>query len=161
MRRGPHRGGTGTRVHILRRAAPRELRPHATRVHQKAEGFDERYSFCCAQEGCRRCTTPPSLRFLGPKGYLGAVVTLVTALRCGSNERRSCERRRRVGASRRTLDRWRLWWQELLPVTPFFRAARARIFEVSVAQLPVERRERELLPPGLRRPRGLRCCFGT
>jgi hypothetical protein len=99
-------------------------------------GYDERHSFCCAQDGCRKRTTPPSLRFLGPKVYLGAVVTLITALRCGLNERRSLELQQLVGASRRTLDRWRKWWQELLPATPFFRAVRASICEVSVAQLP-------------------------
>jgi hypothetical protein len=99
-------------------------------------GYDERHSFCCAQDGCRKRTTPPSLRFLGPKVYLGAVVTLITALRCGLNERRSLELQQLVGASRRTLERWRQWWQELLPATPFFRAVRASICEVSVAQLP-------------------------
>ena len=88
-------------------------------------GYDERHSFCCAQDGCRKRTTPSSLRFLGPKVYLGAVVTLVTALRCGLNERRVSELEQLVGASRRTLERWRLWWQELLPATPFFRVVRA------------------------------------
>lgn len=105
-------------------------------IAEHPSGYDERHSFCCAQDGCRRRTTPPSLRFLGPKVYLGAVVTLVTALRCGLNERRSSELRQLVGASRRTLERWRQWWQELLPATPFFRVVRASISEVSVAQLP-------------------------
>jgi hypothetical protein len=105
-------------------------------IAEHPSGYDERHSFCCAQDGCRRRTTPPSLRFLGPKVYLGAVVTLVTALRCGLNERRSSELRQLVGASRRTLERWRQWWQELLPATPLFRVVRASISEVSVAQLP-------------------------
>ena len=84
---------------------------------------------------CRRRTTPPSLRFLGPKVYLAAVMMLVTALRCGLNERRSSELQQLVGASRRTLERWRQWWHELLPATPFFCVVRASISEVSVAQL--------------------------
>jgi hypothetical protein len=29
---------------------------------------DRRFSFCCAVDGCRARTTPPSLRFLGPSG---------------------------------------------------------------------------------------------
>lgn len=99
-------------------------------------GYDRRHSFCCALDGCRKRTTPPSLRFLGPKVYLGAVVTLVTALYCGLNDRRVSELQRLVGASRRTIERWRLWWQEVLPATPFFRIARAWVPEVSVAQLP-------------------------
>jgi hypothetical protein len=99
-------------------------------------GYDQRHSFCCAQDGCRRRTTPPSLRFLGPKVYLGAVVTLVTALRCGLNDRRVSELQQLVGASRRTLERWRRWWQAVVPTTPFFRAVRSSISEVAIAQLP-------------------------
>jgi hypothetical protein len=99
-------------------------------------GYDKRYSFCCAHDGCRKRMTPPSLRFLGRKVYLGAVVTLVTALRCGLNERRASALQQLVGVSRRTLERWRSWWQELLPTTPFFRVVRASISEVLVAQLP-------------------------
>lgn len=99
-------------------------------------GYDERYSFCCAQDGCRKRVTPASLRFLGPKVYLGAVVTLVTALRCGLNERRASALQHMVGVSRRTLERWRLWWQQVLPATPFFRVVRAWISDVSTAQLP-------------------------
>ena len=37
-------------------------------------GFDRRESFCSARDGCRRRLTPPSLRFLGRKVHLGAVV---------------------------------------------------------------------------------------
>jgi hypothetical protein len=104
-------------------------------IARQPPGYDQRYSFCCAQDGCRKRTTPPSLRFLGPKVYLGAVVTLVTALRCGLNERRVSELQE-FGASRRTLERWRRWWQEVLPATAFFRVVRAWISEVSIAQLP-------------------------
>ena len=39
--------------------------------------YDQRFSFCCAADGCRKRTTPPSLRFLGRKVYLATVVTLV------------------------------------------------------------------------------------
>jgi hypothetical protein len=38
---------------------------------------DRRLSFRCAVDGCRARTTPPSLRFLGPKVYLATVVVLV------------------------------------------------------------------------------------
>jgi len=40
------------------------------------EGFCIRESFCCSREGCRRRLTPPSLRFLGRRVYLGAVVVV-------------------------------------------------------------------------------------
>ena len=35
-----------------------------------------RLSFCCAAEGCRKRSTPPSLRFLGRKVYLSVAVVL-------------------------------------------------------------------------------------
>jgi hypothetical protein len=65
------------------------------------------------------------VRFLGPKVYLGAIVALVTALRHGANARRAAELGRAIGASRRTLARWRTWWREFFTTTPFWRAARA------------------------------------
>src|ERR1700721_45893 len=46
--------------------------------------YAERFSFCCAVDGCRKRTTPPSLRFLGRKVYLATVVTLVSALLLGT-----------------------------------------------------------------------------
>ena len=33
-----------------------------------------RLSFCCDRDGCRKRVTPPSVRFLGRKVYLGAIV---------------------------------------------------------------------------------------
>ena len=35
------------------------------------ESYNTRLSFCCAEEDCRRRSTPPSVRFLGRKVYLG------------------------------------------------------------------------------------------
>ena len=39
-----------------------------------------RLSFCCDRDGCRKRVTPPSVRFLGRKVFLGAVVVLVALL---------------------------------------------------------------------------------
>lgn len=101
------------------------------------DGYDRRDSFCCAKEGCRRRTTPPSLRYLGRKVYLGAVVTLVTAMRHGVSDRRAAELRRVVGASRETLARWRAWWTAIFVATPFWQGARGLLSPpVSVAELP-------------------------
>ena len=47
-----------------------------------------RLSFCCDRDGCRKRTTPPSVRFLGSKVYLGVVVILISALRQGPSPRR-------------------------------------------------------------------------
>ena len=46
--------------------------------------FCVRFSFCCDTDGCRHRTTPPSLRFLNRRTYLGTVVVLVSALRSGA-----------------------------------------------------------------------------
>lgn len=56
------------------------------------ESYNYRLSFCCATDGCRRRTTPPSVRFLGRKVYLGVIVVLSSALEYGL----SAKRRRRT-----------------------------------------------------------------
>ena len=50
--------------------------------------YAERFSFCCAVDGCRKRTTPPSLRFLGRHVYLATVVTLISALMLGTTPSR-------------------------------------------------------------------------
>ena len=85
-----------------------------------------RLSFCCAREGCRLRRTPPSVRFLGRRLYVGFVVVLVTALAQGLRGDRAARIRRAVGASRRTLQRWRCWWREAFVDLPCWRAGKAR-----------------------------------
>jgi len=89
-----------------------------------------RLSFCCARDGCRKRVTPPSVRFLGRKVYLGAVVILVSAMRQGPTPRRVRELTELFGADRRTIYRWRDFWNEHFPRTTFWRAARARLIPV-------------------------------
>ena len=90
------------------------------------EGYDSRLSFCCAREGCRRRTTPASVRFLGRRTFPGAVVVLVCALTQDLSRRRRAQLGARLRVSERTLERWRHWWRSTLPATPWWRAARAR-----------------------------------
>jgi len=45
-----------------------------------AEAFGRRFSLCCGRDGCRHRVTPPSVRFLGRRVYVGAVVILVSAV---------------------------------------------------------------------------------
>jgi hypothetical protein len=85
-----------------------------------------RFSLCCAVEGCRRRATPPSVRFLGRKVYLGAVVVLATALRHGPTPTRLARIRELWGVGVRTLMRWREWWSGAFGHSAFWRAARAR-----------------------------------
>ena len=69
---------------------------------------DRRFSFCCAVDGCRSRATPPSLRFLGPKVYIAAIVVLIAILRHGATALRTRELTEVIGVDRRTVERWRL-----------------------------------------------------
>src|SRR5258708_1067292 len=71
---------------------------------------DRRFSFCCAVDGCRSRATPPSLRFLGPKVYIAAIVVLIAILRHGATARRMRELTELIGVDRRTVERWRTCW---------------------------------------------------
>ncbi len=96
-----------------------------------------RLSFCCDRDGCRKRVTPPSVRFLGPKVYLGAVVILISAMRQGPAPRRVRELSRLFGADRRTIARWQVFWREHFPQTPFWKVARARLVPaVEIVDLP-------------------------
>jgi hypothetical protein len=65
-------------------------------------------SFRCDRDGCRKRVTPPSVRFLGPKVYLGVVVILMSAQRQGPSPRRVRELSARFGADCRTIARWQV-----------------------------------------------------
>lgn len=116
-------------------------RLHRANYPRKPRGADDlpeqyryRLSFCCDRDGCRKRVTPPSVRFLGRKVYLGAVVILVSAMRQGPSPRRVGELTKLFGASRETIYRWREFWKEHFPKTTFWKLARARlvpVFEVT------------------------------
>ena len=100
---------------------------------RKPRGSDElgddyawRRSFCCAVEGCRRRCTPPSVRFLGRKVYLGAVVVLATALQQGPSKRSVTKLSALLGINRRTLVRWRRWWSTRFAASRFWTSLRGR-----------------------------------
>jgi hypothetical protein len=84
-----------------------------------------RLSFCCDRDGCRKRATPPSVRFLGRKVYLAAIVILISAMRQGPTPRRVRELSERFGADECTIARWQTFWREQFPQTPFWKVARA------------------------------------
>lgn len=99
--------------------------------------YGRRLSFCCAEDGCRRRLTPPSVRFLGRRVYLAAVVVLAEACRGSVTVRRRATLREILGVSVRTLDRWRAWWREAFVETPFWRREKGRFMPpVATALLP-------------------------
>ena len=73
------------------------------------EGYSTRISLCCGWEGCRRRATPPSVRFLGRRVYLGVVVMVASIF--ANTTRAPGEVKRTTGIPRRTVNRWRKWWR--------------------------------------------------
>ena len=104
---------------------------------QLPEPLRIRLSFCCDRDGCRKRTTPPSVRFLGRKVYLGAIVILISAMRQGPSPRRVRELSARFGVDQRTIARWQVFWREHFPQSPFWKIARARLAPtVAIVSLP-------------------------
>lgn len=96
-----------------------------------------RLSFCCARKGCRLRATPPSVRSLGRRVYLGAVVVLVTAMVSGITAARAARLRELLAVSVRTLQRWRIWWRQTFVASAFWRGGRGRFMPpVAVDTLP-------------------------
>jgi hypothetical protein len=104
---------------------------------------DRRFSFCCAVDGCRSRATPPSLRFLGCKVYLAAIVVLVAIMRHGVTTSRMGRLSQVIGVDRRTVERWRAWWREGFTAMRFWQAARASFMPpIDPERLPASLLER-------------------
>ncbi len=100
--------------------------------------YGQRFSFCCAADGCRKRMTPPSLRFLGRKVYLATVVTLISAMLLGTTPARLARLSTVPGIDRRTLVRWRAWWRSTFTDSPFAPVAKAALVPpLDIAGLPV------------------------
>jgi hypothetical protein len=99
--------------------------------------YDRRTSFCCAR--CRKRLTPPSVRFLGRRVYLAAVVVLACVLRQGPTPWRVARLREVLGVSQDTLARWHRWWREAFVRTAFWKAACGRFARpIDATDLPRE-----------------------
>jgi len=81
---------------------------------------------CCCQDGCRKRKTPPSVRFLGRKVYLGVVVVMVSAMMHGASESRLKRLQQILPIDRRTLKSWRQWWAETFVQSAFWKGMRGR-----------------------------------
>lgn len=117
-------------------AAPYPRKPRGCPVKLGPE-HDRRFSFCCALDGCRSRETPASLRFLGRRVYVAAIVVLIAMLQHGVTDARLERLSEVVRVDRRTVARWRKWWRDGFTTTPFWRAARATLMPpVEHAALP-------------------------
>jgi len=123
LRRCP---GCGGPLHVA--DYPRKPRGCPAAVQEE---YSRRLSFTCGR--CDARATPPSVRFAGRRVYLAVVLMLVSAP--GSASTRALGDRLRVAAI--TLKRWRRWWREGFPSTPFWRSVCERFMPpVTISQLP-------------------------
>jgi hypothetical protein len=100
--------------------------------------WDSRYSFCCEKKDCRKRKTPPSVRFLGRKVYVGVVVVLLSAMMHGLRPKRVEALREALGIDKRTLARWRAWWLENFADSRFWKGTRGRFMpRLDEAVLPL------------------------
>jgi hypothetical protein len=95
------------------------------------EAYSRRSSFTCGR--CNARATPPSVRFAGRRVYLAVVLMLVSPPGSSSGQG-LCEL---LSIPARTLARWRTWWREDFPSTPFWQSVRERFMPpVTMTQLP-------------------------
>jgi len=112
-----HCGGPLHRGNYLRK-------PRGGLMADAGEGSTLRHSLCCGRRGCRKRSLPPSLRFLGRRVYLEAVVILGSVLALA----KSCIRvaADSSGVPARTLRRWISWWRDIFPASATWAELRAR-----------------------------------
>ncbi len=111
-----------------------DRKPRGGLIARAGETFVRRFSLCCGREGCRKRATPPSLRFLGRRVYLGAVVILASVVAQATGV--ASESRRVTGVPARTTRRWLGWWMGPFLSTEVFMAIRARLIDVNAAAVP-------------------------
>jgi hypothetical protein len=95
-----------------------ERKPRFGLLWGEVESFGTRFSFCCGREGCRHRRTPPSLRFLGRRVYVGAVVILASIVVW--TQMAASKASRVTGVPGRTLRRWGSWWRGPFLISPVF-----------------------------------------
>ena len=109
-------------------------KPRGALVARAGETSVVRFSLCCGREGCRKRATPPSLRFLGRRVYLGVVVIVASLV---AQWLGTAEASRRVtGVPARTTRRWVGWWCGAFVRTEVFLAVRARLVGLAIEELP-------------------------
>jgi len=112
-------------------------KPRGIQNEVLGESYQTRLSFCCAEDGCRRRCTPPSVRFLGRKVYLGVMVILFTAMEHGLTPKRRQALIEALDIWPQTLSRWRQWWRAIFPSSRCWQSERGHyIPPVDSSQLP-------------------------
>jgi hypothetical protein len=111
-----------------------DRKPRGALIAPSGEASMRRFSLCCGREGCRKRATPPSVRFLGRRVYLGAVVIVASIVALALQAAR--EIRQQTGVPSRTVGRWLGWWRGPFLGTEEFVTICARLVGVDVGQVP-------------------------
>jgi hypothetical protein len=110
-------------------------KPRGGLVAPWAESVVRRFSLCCGRDGCRHRATPPSVRFLGRRVYVGAVVILASMMGLAAASARAAARTSGVPA--RTTRRWHRWWRGPFTTTaPFVELSARLVPSVARSALP-------------------------
>ena len=116
-------------------------KPRGGEIAAMAEGFDRRFSLCCGREGCRHRATPPSVRFLGRRVYVGALVIVAAAVALTAMAAAAAVRA--TGVPARTTRRWLRWWRGPFTTSGVFAELCARLVPAPERRrLPVSLLER-------------------
>lgn len=115
-------------------------KPRGALIAPAGEQSVRRFSLCCGREGCRKRLTPPSLRFLGRRVYLGVVVIVASLVAQALGAAHAL--RQKTGVPARTVRRWLSWWGGSFIDTAVFVAIRARLVGVDESKLPASIVER-------------------
>ncbi len=107
-------------------------KPRGGLVAPDADGFTRRFSLCCGRDGCRHRATPPSVRFLGRRVYVGAVVIVASVAALAATAAASAQRV--TGVPARTLRRWLRWWRGPFTTSAPFVELSARLVPLVVAK---------------------------
>ena len=99
--------------------------------------YSLRLSFCCSI--CHKRTTPPSVRFLGRKVYLGSVITLLSSGTRGLSNGQRQALLDILDVPAQTLHRWRCWWTKHVPASATWRDMSGRFSPpIKPCELPGE-----------------------
>jgi hypothetical protein len=111
-------------------------KPRGGLLAAAAEAFGRRFSLCCGRDGCRHRATPPSVRFLGRRVYVGAVVIVASVVALTTMAAGAAARATAVPA--RTTRRWLRWWRgPFTTSTPFVELSARLVPAPQRQQLPL------------------------
>jgi hypothetical protein len=108
-------------------------KPRGGLVAIAGEAFSRRFNLCCGRDGCRLRAMPPSVRFLGRRVYLGAVVIVAAAVALVAAT--AAAGTRSTGVPALTTRRWLRWWRGSF-------TASAPFLELSARLVPAPERQR-------------------